>query len=251
MGIYDRFIPAPFVSGRTIAEVWPKALSLIVGTGHIQGPVVDQRGDQVYEVVGLQVVLSDPTRDMIPPLPKMPGVTAWGDRRALDDYSDREILGSKESPRGFEYIYADWIRPPLAWVIDLLRRCPDARRAILPVGGFEDYRKLDPPCLRSVQFLIRGGKLDMVTTWRSRDYAGAAATNMYGLVRLQQHVAKELDILVGRYIDFSASAHIRVGKAGNQNDRGDLPWVEEVITRSSSTPSPSAGRVTSLKPTSI
>lgn len=50
---------------------------------------------------------------------------------------------------------------------------------------------------------------------------GAAATNMYGLIRLQDYVARKLEIPAGRYIDFSGSAHIRV--------RDDLWWVEKVI----------------------
>jgi hypothetical protein len=53
---------------------------------------------------------------------------------------------------------------------------------------------------------------------------------MYGLVRLQEHVAGELEVPVGRYIDFSGSAHIRVGSTRSENDRGDLFWVEKVIS---------------------
>jgi len=229
------FEPTPFIMGRTIAEIWPRALSCIVATAHwrqLCGEphiVTDQRGDETYEVEGLQVVISDPLREMIPRLPRLPGVTAWGDKARLDEYYETEIIGTRPKPEGFSYIYADWIKPPLQWIIDLLRRCPETRRAIIPVGSFEDYQKLDPPCLRSVQFLIRAGKLDMITTWRSRDYAGAAATNMYGTVRLQEYVAKRLEIPAGRYIDFSGSAHIRVGSMRSENDRGDLFWVEKVI----------------------
>lgn len=228
-GICDRLLITPYVQGRTIADAWPRALRRIVATGRLQGEVVDQRGDRTYEVGGLHVEISRPLHDMIPKLPKVPGVTAWESGAALEEYFETEIIGSRPKPKGFSYVYADWIKPPLGWIIDLLRRCPEARRAIIPIGSFEDYRMLYPPCLRSVQFLVRNGKLDMLTTWRSRDWAGAAATNMYGLVRLQEYVAGKLGIPVGRYIDFSASAHIRIGKVGNANDRGDLFWVEKVI----------------------
>lgn len=48
------FEPAPFIKGRTIAEVWPKALSCIVATAHwrqLCGEphiVTDQRGELPY-----------------------------------------------------------------------------------------------------------------------------------------------------------------------------------------------------------
>lgn len=120
IGIYDRFVPAPYVSGRTIAEVWPNALGLIVGTGHIQGSAVDQRGDEVYEVEGLQVVITDPLREMIPPIPAMPGVTAWSDKARLDEYYETEIIGTRPKPGGFAYVYADVIRPPLRWMDEMI-----------------------------------------------------------------------------------------------------------------------------------
>jgi len=222
------FEPTPYIKGRTIAEVWPRALSCIVATAHwrqLCGEphiVTDQRGDETYEVEGLQVMITVPPRDMIPTLPKAPGVTAWSDKARLDEYFETEIIGMKPKPEGFSYVYADYIKFNLRdIIIPAMQKNPDTRRAIIPVG--DPYAALitDPPCLRSIQFLVRGGKLDMITTWRSRDYAGAAATNMYGLVRLQDYVSRKLEIPVGRYIDFSGSAHIRI------ND--DLWWVEKVI----------------------
>jgi thymidylate synthase len=221
------FEPTPFIMGRTIAEIWPRALSCIVATAHwrqLCGEphiVTDQRGDETYEVEGLQVVITDPPKGMIPKLPKAPGVTAWSNKARLDEYYETEILGIRPSPEGFSYVYADWIEPIIDDIIVALIADPATRRAIITVGTGGDINHVDPPCLRSVQFLVRRGKLDLITTWRSRDYAGAAATNMYGLIRLQDYVAERLVVPVGRYIDFSGSAHIRI--------RDDLWWVEKVI----------------------
>lgn len=218
--------PPPFIMDRTVAEAWPKALTCIVAAAHwrqLCGEphiVTDQRGDETYEVEGLQVVITDPLKGMIPKLPKAPGVTAWSDKARLDEYYETEIVGTKPKPEGFSYVYADYILSELANIIECLQFDPMSRRAIIMVGesiNFDD----SPACLRSIQFLIRNGKLDMITTWRSRDYAGAAATNMYGLIRLQEHAARKLGVPVGRYIDFSGSAHIRI--------RDDLWWVEKVI----------------------
>jgi thymidylate synthase len=221
------FEPAPYIKGRTIAEVWPRALSCIVATAHwrqLCGEphiVTDQRGDETYEVEGLQVVITDPLKGMIPEIPKAPGVTAWSDKARLDEYFETEIIGTKPKPEGFSYVYADWIKPMVGGIIATLQADPETRRAIIQVGDKYDHLKDDPACLRWVLFLIRRGELDTLTAWRSRAYAGAAATNMYGLIRLQEHVAQKLEVPVGRYIDFSGSAHIRI--------RDDLWWVEKVI----------------------
>jgi thymidylate synthase len=222
------FAPVPYIQGRTIAEVWPKALGCIVATAHwkqLCGKphiVTDQRGDETYEVEGLQVVITDPLKNMIPELPKMPGVTAWDNMMLLNHYYLSEIIGAKPKPKGFSYVYADWIQPELEGIIYFLQNEPASRQISIPIGGEDGaYVHEDPACLRSVQFLIRDERLNMITTWRSRDYAGAAATNMYGLIRLQEHVAKKLDLPVGTYTDFSGSAHIRI--------RDDLWWVEKVI----------------------
>jgi thymidylate synthase len=221
------FEPTPYIKGRTIAEVWPKALRCIVATAHwrqLCGEphiVTDQRGDETYEVEGLQVVITDPLKGMIPEIPRVPGVTAWHSKIKLDHYFETEIMGRKKAPEGFDYTYADWITPHLESVISPLKDDPTSRRAILKVGYTTSACTDNPPCLQFIQFLIRSEKLDMITTWRSRDYAGAAATNMYGLIRLQEYVASRLGREVGRYIDFSGSAHIRI--------KDDLWWVERVI----------------------
>jgi len=220
--------PATYIKDRTIAEAWPKALRCIVATArwrqlcgepHV---VIDQRGDETYEVEGLQVMITDPLRNMIPKLPKAPGVTAWSDKARLDEYYETEIIETRPKPEGFSYVYADWIAPEIDDIIYFLKEDESTRQVSIPIGGEDGAMYYEnPACLRSIQFLIRSGKLDMITTWRSRDYAGAAATNMYGLIRLQDHVARKLEVPVGRYIDFSGSAHIRI--------RDDLWWVEKVI----------------------
>ncbi len=206
-------------------------LRIIVAEGKLGGSVVDQRGDRTYEVVGLRVEITNPLKNMIPRLPHIPGVTAWQDESVLEDYYEREIIGLRPKPDGFAYVYADWIAGPIIErIVAALGENPETRRAIITVGQPNDMLLAeDPPCLRSIQFLVRDGMLDMITTWRSRDIAGAASANMYGMVRLQEYVARELGVLVGKYVDFSGSAHIRIGKEGNKNDRGDLDWVEKVI----------------------
>lgn len=225
-GVCDRFLPAPYVSGRTIAEVWPKALSCIVATAHWRqlcgDPhiVTDQRGDETYEVEGLQVVITDPLRGMIPKLPTAPGVTAWGDKARLDEYFETEIMSIDR--KGFDYVYGEWLVPGLLHAIEVLKNDPTTRRAFIPVGDADDYKKSSPPCLRGCWLSIRNGVLNWSDHFRSHDYAGAAATNWYGLILAQAEAANELGVRVGVHRCLSESAHIRI--------KDDLWWVEKVIS---------------------
>src|SRR5690606_11831823 len=75
------------------------------------------------------------------------------------------------------------------FVIDLLKKDPTSRQAIITIGdpekdcfGFAGYIKetLDRPCTRNIQFIINEGKLDMCVHMRSNDFMwGATGVNIF------------------------------------------------------------------------
>lgn len=80
---------------------------------------------------------------------------------------------------------------------------------------------IDPPCLQRLHFRIapednseKSYKLNLNTSWRSRDAYKAWFMNVYAVTELQRLVAKDLsertglEIKVGRYTDISDSLHI-------------------------------------------
>lgn len=221
------FEPIPYISAPTIASAWPKALATIVAHGSLVGSVIDQRGDEIYEILGLSVRITDPLKGMIPKLPKRVGVTAWGDRDRLDEYFENEIFDI--DPKGFDYIYGQWLVPGLFDALKVLENDPSTRRAYIPVGNLNDAIRSNPACLRGVHLIVRDGRLHQLEVFRSHDYAGAAATNWYGLIKFQELAANELGLEVGEHRCYSESAHIRIGKANNPNDHGDLYWVEGML----------------------
>lgn len=228
--IPNQLEPAPFVDGPTIPYCWAEALRRLLFMETLNGPIKDERGDLVAEIEGLHLRISSPLADLIPKLPRVPGVTAWSDPLVLETYYQTEIIGAKPKPEGFEYVYADWIKPALPRVVDRLKEEPLTRRAVITVGDNWDVQRGDPPCLQKLQFLVRRGRLDLITYWRSRAYASAAATNIFGMVRLQQDTAEQLGLRVGVYQDISGSAQLKVGNARNPRDHGDKDWVKLHIT---------------------
>jgi len=213
------FSVSPYVPARSISAAWPEALRRIVANGHTVGEVIDQNGKRTYELEGLHITLSEPLKGMIPTIPRFTGVTAWDVKSWLDEYFEGEIFSIDRL--GFDYIYGEWLVPGILHAVHELEMHPTSRRIIIPVGDADDMRKPNPPCLRELWLHLRNGRLNGGTFWRSREFAGAAASNMYGIIRLISMAADELGVPMGTYEDISASAHINI--------LDNLWWVEKVI----------------------
>lgn len=103
----------------------------------------------------------------------------------------------------------DETKNQLDFVISELRRNPMSRRAYIDIrNNAEDMGNDEIPCLQNIQFFIRNGVLDMMVQFRSEDALRAAFTNIFGLVMLQEHVAKEIGVPVGQYTHRVNSYHV-------------------------------------------
>lgn len=95
-------------------------------------------------------------------------------------------------------------------VINLLRRDPSSRRALVSFSRPEDIfdDALDFPCPSTMQFLIRGGSLTAVVNMRSQSAFGVMPYDVYLFTMIQEVIAAELGVDVGEYIHMSGSIHI-------------------------------------------
>lgn len=94
------------------------------------------------------------------------------------------------------------------FVIDELKRNPYSRRAVIDIrDNSEDIYSEDPACWQHAQFFIRENKLHMKVLFRSNDACKAAFMNAFALIKLQEKVAKELNIEVGSYVHRANSFH--------------------------------------------
>ena len=75
------------------------------------------------------------------------------------------------------------------------------------------------PCLVYASLLVRDGRVDMQTTWRSHDIAKGWPDNLYGMLRLQEYIAKETGNKRGYLLATSESAHIY---------QADVSWMEKI-----------------------
>ncbi len=94
--------------------------------------------------------------------------------------------------------------------IEQLRQDQSTRQAWITIfdGKNKDEFEKDTPCTLNIGFKILGGKLCMDVLMRSNDLWYGFCNDQYCFSKLQELVAKELDIPVGWYYHFAADMHI-------------------------------------------
>lgn len=99
----------------------------------------------------------------------------------------------------------------LSEIVELLKRDPDSRQAVLTIfNAATDLGrgKRDIPCTLTIQFLIRRGKLNMRVSMRSNDVFLGLPYDLVQFGALQAAIAKALDIEMGWYCHVVGSLHM-------------------------------------------
>jgi thymidylate synthase len=95
-------------------------------------------------------------------------------------------------------------------VVRLLRRNPFSRRAVIQLFDATDlagrYRHV--PCTCTLQFLVREGRLTLVTSMRSNDVFWGLAHDIFAFTMLQEIVARRVGVELGPYFHMVGSLHL-------------------------------------------
>jgi thymidylate synthase len=104
----------------------------------------------------------------------------------------------------------------VANVIDLLRRKPSSRQAVIQLFSAEDLLKSynDIPCTCTLQFFIRRGALNVVVHMRSNDAFIGLPHDVFAFTFIQELVARSLKLDIGSYKHMVGSLHIYDGDRG-------------------------------------
>lgn len=97
---------------------------------------------------------------------------------------------------------------PFARILDLLKKRPLSRRALLPIYEPKDMLSDDSPCTSSLQFLIRDSKLDLVAHMRSNDIWIGLPHDIFAFTMIQELAARSLSVEIGNYYHFVGSLHL-------------------------------------------
>jgi len=94
-------------------------------------------------------------------------------------------------------------------VVALLREKSTSRRAVIQLFRQSDLRNhIEVPCTISIQLLVRERKLEMIASMRSNDAYMGLPHDIFAFTMIQEVVARELGIEVGRYTHFVGSLHL-------------------------------------------
>jgi thymidylate synthase len=212
------------VHGRTLPEVWEKAVIMCWHNGREFTTEYDKKDDPPSRDCVARMVVTDPMAE-----PRIHKAIPAG-LEDLEIYRQEVLYGVHDNwvdPAAgkWEYTYHerlfDYSVPggqrvnQIERVIEKLVATPHTRRAqAVTWQCWMDLDCVDPACLQRLWFRIQGDKLNMNISMRSNDAFKAAFMNMYAFTELQAWVARRVsekigrEIGVGRYIHMADSFHI-------------------------------------------
>ena len=120
--------------------------------------------------------------------------------------------GNVNSNYGYQWQRNDQI----GYVIDKLKRDMFTRHACISIYDGKEHDKFatDTPCTYAIQFTNVNNYLNMCVTMRSNDLWYGFCNDQYQFSKLQELVAKEINVDMGTYYHFAHNLHIYSDKLG-------------------------------------
>lgn len=160
----------------------------------------------------------------------------------FSQFSDQGRLKGAYGPR---------IRHQLPRVVDLLRRDPDTRQAVLTIWNGQEHAtpSRDVPCTLSIQFRLRDDRLSVRATMRSSDVVLGAPYDWWMFSRLGMSVASVLGVELGSFVLTTGSMHLYERDLGVANDveAGGVLSKPRVAVPPALTPVGHSGETLSIK----
>jgi len=226
-----------FIELTTPAQVVLSAANIVHGFGDESSP----RGQKTREMCNMTFVVSEPWQ--IP----LNGIAGRNLRDYIGASEALQLVGQTTEPEQlianvstfqnytdggiFHGAYGIRIYGKLKLVIDLLKRDPDSRQAVLTMYNSTQDLNVDTrdvPCTLSMQFLIRDNKLCARTTMRSNDVWLGLPYDLIQFCALQGAVARALDLEMGWYSHSVGSLHLYEQHFDNVKD---LTWSIEPVSK--------------------
>jgi thymidylate synthase len=191
------------IETETLGEAWLETCRVVLEEG--EDGLYD--GLAMREVANLSIAVAEPdSRDPTIAALADPDWLAWmhANFTRPDDVPE---LGHARSYGSRLGDYARGGRDQVAWVVERLRADPASRSATITT--FEPL--LDTsyiPCVSLLDFWLPDGRVGLVVYAHSLDFGKKAYGNLVELAALQERVAGEIGVPVGRLLVHAKSAHV-------------------------------------------
>ena len=191
------------IEAPTLGEAWLEVSRAVLEHGD---PAVYD-GQATRELSLLTVVVAEPrSEDPIVAELGDPEWLAWMHANFVDHGTVAE-LGETDSYAVRLFDYARAGRDQIAWVSKRLRADPECRSAtITTFQPLTDEGYI--PCVSMLDFWLPAGELELVVYAHSLDFGKKAYGNLVELARLQERVASDVGVPLGRLVIHAKSAHV-------------------------------------------
>jgi len=216
-----------FLIAKTISDAWFQLIYNLFDKAYVQNIQKGSFEKEQYRLQypGIAVYIEHPYCDMIPVIPPGLSIPAPTTIEYIEDYFVNYLM-NPELSENETYTYASRIQYPMPKggtqierVISILKETPLTNQAVIEIGTPEDLDvcigkdgKVDPPCLRLLDFKVIPVKDDLILTvsayFRSWDIWAGFPTNLGGIELLKQYIASETNLKNGPIYAYSAGAHI-------------------------------------------
>lgn len=95
-------------------------------------------------------------------------------------------------------------------ILELLKRKSTSRQAVVQLFSAEDLagEEKPVPCTNTLQFILRKNRLHLIVNMRSNDAFKGFVHDIYAFTMIQEIIASELEVDLGRYQHFVGSMHL-------------------------------------------
>src|SRR4030065_1570757 len=215
------------LTAKTISDAWFQLIYNLFNNAYEQKIQKGSFENEQYRLQypGIAVYIEHPYYDMVPTIPPNSAIPAPTKKEYIEDYFVNYLM-NPELAENETYTYASRIHNSMPKggtqferVIEILRKTPLTNQAVIEIATPLDLEicygkdgKLDPPCLRLLDFKAIPLKEEIVLTvsayFRSWDLWAGFPTNLGGIELLKQFVASEAGLKNGSIYAYSAGGHI-------------------------------------------
>ena len=212
------------IEERTLGGAWLETSRRILERGNDE--TYDGAPTKELALVTVVVAEPDPRDSLIASLAD-PVWLDWMRR----NFTERDDVADLGGARSYAHRLRDYEgRDQVRWVIERLRTDPETRSAtITTFQPLTDTTYI--PCISLLDFWRADGGLELVVYAHSLDFGKKAYGNLVELARLQEEIAVELDMTVGRLVLHAKSAHVYEPEYDAMRTFV-ASWAEPVRTRS-------------------
>lgn len=212
------------------------------------GDPVAPRGQPTHELLGPTFVLKDARANIIT-IPQRRlnyafSVAEWlwmllGRRDvATIGYFNKNIAQFSDDGETFAGAYGPKFVAQVDYVVDVLRRDPDTRQALVTFWKPAPGPSKDVPCTVSIQFFIRDGRLHAHGYMRSNDVWLGFPYDLFNFTQLQAYVAALVGVDVGAYRHTVGSFHLYDRNRADAIRTADSNLIQEGLRSPTLSPLP-------------